>query len=361
MLTHVLVWLLAGIGALITAVTVLPFLHSQQAWIRWWDFPRTQLLVIATPVLVFLPALAWDVPWVPWVWSCVMLAAILQLVQILPYTVLWRHQTPTVQTAAPQTGIRILVANVYMDNRDYNGLLNLVRQHQPDLLLAVETDAGWAKAIRLLNSEYPHHLDCPLPNTYGLMFRSRLPLRNARIVYRVQDDIPGVECQVQLPSGDWVDFHGLHPRPPAPGEADTSKPRDAEVVIVAKTVAERQRPAIIAGDLNDVAWSHTTRLFLRIGQLLDPRIGRGIFPTFHAKHWFARWPLDHVFHSRHFAYVGMQRLDSFGSDHFPILAELQFDPSAVDPEDVPQAEGDDHQDAAERVAEGRKTAVREQQ
>jgi endonuclease/exonuclease/phosphatase (EEP) superfamily protein YafD len=58
--------------------------------------------------------------------------------------------------------------------------------------------------------------------------------------------------------------------------------------------------------------------------LLDPRIGRGFFNTFHTKHWWARWPLDHIFVSDHFSLIKIKRLKDIGSDHYPLYTELSL-------------------------------------
>ena len=112
------------------------------------------------------------------------------------------------------------------------------------------------------------------------------------------------------------------------------------------------RAAIVCGDLNDVAWSQTTRLFQRVSRLLDPRVGRGLYATFHADYPFARWPLDHLFHDETFALRRLDVLESIGSDHFPIYVQLLHDPALARHHEAPAADGEDHREATERIAEG---------
>ena len=106
-------------------------------------------------------------------------------------------------------------------------------------------------------------------------------------------------------------------------------------------------PIIVAGDFNDVAWSHTTRLFQRTSRLLDPRVGRGFFNSYNAKLPLLRYPLDHLFSSDHFALVHLERMSYFGSDHFPILVVLNLEPEAAQEQEAPPPREGDAQEVRE--------------
>ncbi len=136
--------------------------------------------------------------------------------------------------------------------------------------------------------------------------------------------MPSIHTRVRLRSGRELRLHCLHPAPPSPTENASSSERDAELILLGKDLQNYADPVIVTGDLNDVAWSDTTRLFRKISGLLDPRVGRGFYNSYHAGIWFIRWPLDHLFHSSHFELSTMQRLPGFGSDHFAIYTELDY-------------------------------------
>ena len=127
---------------------------------------------------------------------------------------------------------------------------------RPDLILTVETDAWWDERLRVLDRDYPNAIKQPQSNYYGMHFFSKLELSAADVRFLVEKDVPSIRADVRLRSGDMIEFNGIHPRPPEP-QQDTEE-RDAELLIVGRQVEAGARPAIVAGDLNDVAWSHTT-------------------------------------------------------------------------------------------------------
>ncbi|NJN28584.1 MAG: hypothetical protein HC819_22710 [Cyclobacteriaceae bacterium] len=104
-----------------------------------------------------------------------------------------------------------------------------------------------------------------------------------------------------------------------------------------------------------MAWSHTTRLFQRLSGLLDPRIGRGFFNTYHAKYPFLRWPLDHIFHSKHFLIKTIKRMPGIGSDHFPMYLELCLNEQEGEKQngEPEKADKEDKKESKEKVAKAK--------
>ena len=111
---------------------------------------------------------------------------------------------------------------------------------------------------------------------------------------------------------------------------------------------------MVAGDLNDVAWSRTTRQFQEISGLLDPRIGRGLYPTFNADWPLLRWPLDHVFFEPPFRLVRFAVESHIGSDHFPFFVALCHLPGSTPPGPRLDPEPSDLERAREAIREGRR-------
>jgi endonuclease/exonuclease/phosphatase (EEP) superfamily protein YafD len=218
-----------------------------------------------------------------------------------------------------------------------------------DLVLVAETDSQWENALAVLKKDFPHVISCALDNTYGMILYSKFTITDHKICFAIEKDIPSFELTVQLTSGQKIDIYTAHPKPPTPTENESSTERDGELLQIAKKVKARNKPTLVMGDLNDVAWSHTTRLFTRVSGLLDPRIGRGMFNTFHAKIPVMRFPLDHVFSSHHFTLGEMKRLPFCNSDHFPIFIELFYEPTEEAKENQTLADADDVQEANEKI------------
>jgi endonuclease/exonuclease/phosphatase (EEP) superfamily protein YafD len=349
------------IGATLVLVTLLSRLRSARWWIRFADFPRLQIAIGLVAVLILHAALVgWGSGFDVLFGTTLSVALAYQGWRIFPYTILAPQQVRAANPARSgeaNGSLRILVSNVLMENRTSDRLLALIRELDPDLVFAVETDVWWTAQLSVLDQDFPYRLKQPQGNHYGLNFFSKLELRSPAVRFLVEDDIPSVKTGVRLRSGEWIEFYGLHPRPPEVEE--DVETRDAEILIVGREIRADGHPSIVAGDLNDVAWSHTTRLFQRISGTLDPRQGRGTFCTFHAGYPIFRWPLDHIFFEASFTLVRLARLPNIGSDHFPVFAELCYEPAAETAQGAPEPDHEDLREAKSKILEGQQAAREE--
>lgn len=315
------------LGAAMIVATALPLVRKKDWWIRIFDFPRLQILILAAAALVVFLVLVED--WSAWHAAFALLLVLslaYQAYMMYPYTFFAQPKVRRASTRHVQRTIAVVFANVMMTNRNSDELLAIIREEDPDIVLAVETDGWWERELDVLAETHAHVVRQPQNNTYGMLLYSRLELVKPKVEFLIEADVPSIHALVKLRDGTLVELHCLHPRPPAPQEAEDAKPRDAELILVARSLRGRDVPAIVLGDLNDVAWSRTSYEFQDISGLLDPRVGRGFYHTFHARYPVLRYPLDHCFHTKHFRLVRFKRLRKFGSDHFPVGIELSHEP-----------------------------------
>ena len=266
-----------------------------------------------------------------------------------PYVGYNKPQVKRTKNKDEGANISLLVANVLTPNRHADKLIELVTRYQPDLFLTLESDQWWEKQMEKLEKKYKFTVKKPLDNLYGMHLYSKLELIDPKIDFTVQNDIPSFHTKVKLKNENIIKLHCLHPRPPSPSESDTSLYRDAELLILGKELENNNENVMVAGDLNDVAWSRTSWLFRKVSGLLDPRIGRGFYNTFNAKYPFLRFPLDHVFHSDDFTLNKIKRLPYFGSDHFPLFISLRLNRKAQGRMEEPSADADEKDLANDKI------------
>lgn len=332
-------------------------------WFRGADFPRLQILALGA--IAFILLIVWKGDWdTPReiIFVALIAAMAYQLKMVLPYTMLWKKQVKQVSQVQLDESkqISMIVSNVLTTNTKYHLLIELIKKHQPDLVLTLETDQTWQNELAVIEADYPYRVPVPLDNLYGMHLYSKLELTETEVKFILSDEIPSIHTLVTLPSGNQVQLYCLHPKPPSPTEAKDSTLRDAELLIVGDQIKDIDESCIVMGDLNDVAWSRTTRLFQRISGLLDPRVGRHFVNTFHADYPLLRWSLDHVFHSTDFALVHMERLPHMGSDHFPVYVVLQTGRIFEQTQQELEQTDEDEQEAQEAIQDGIEKAEREE-
>ncbi|KPQ26666.1 MULTISPECIES: endonuclease/exonuclease/phosphatase family protein [unclassified Halomonas] len=347
--------MLGSIAIVLLLATFIARIRLRWWWIRSCEFPRLQIASLAIACLIAALLLPISPTWQIITLLACLTVIIIQACYILPWTRLWPKQVHSVKVDNQAQDVTLLIANVLTPNRQSAGLIKQIHSHQPDIILTLESDQWWQDQLDPeLEAQWPHSVKIPLDNLYGMHLYSRLPLEDTSIEWLIQDDIPSIHTHVKLPSGDLIRLIAVHPRPPAPGESEKSLWRDAELLWVGKKIQKTPEPTLVAGDLNDVAWSRTTRRFCRVGGMLDPRRGRGMFSTFHAQYPILRWPLDHIFVSEHFMLGNMRRLKGFGSDHFPILATLCYRPARKDEHETPTASAEEESEASQTIRQGQR-------
>ena len=126
------------LAGLIAFATIWGWLPLDNWWVRGFDFPRIQIMVLGLVAWVGL-LLFWS-RWHEGQWLLFItltVSVVFQLRMILPYTKLWKKEVQKAKLKAEEDTyqIKIMVSNVLTPNDQTQKLVELVKQKQPDILI----------------------------------------------------------------------------------------------------------------------------------------------------------------------------------------------------------------------------------
>ena len=320
-------YLLLLCATALIASTMVSLLYDSSLWyFKVLDFPRLPelvALVVCSALFAFCTK-KWGIS--AWLLLTGLLSATaIQGYMLFPYAPLAMESVAEAAEGEVQGAIfSIMVANVLMPNRKAKELLEIVRKKDPTFLLVMEVNAWWVEQLGVLRDAYPYRIERPNDNTYGMALYSKLPLADRQVQHLNHEGVPSFLTKVTMANGSVFQLFTIHPVPPKPSEyPDNIGEKEVALMKAGRLIADsRLLPMLLAGDLNDVGWSYNSRRFETLSGLRDLRCGRGLYNTFDAKSLFLRWPLDYIYVSPEFKVLELERLDDFGSDHFPYYAKL---------------------------------------
>ncbi len=340
-------------SSILLLMSCLPLVDSYHWTIRLFDFPRAQLLFVEILSLVIIlfaasPSKSRTAA------LCIILASVvIDLYRVGPYLPILPVESKSPEIESSGLTIKVLSYNVFIGNKKFQNLINLVKTESPDVVVLLETNTKWMQETRVLKEDYLYSKFLPRDNTYGIVLLSKYPMQNLEVKYLVDKNVPSIFADLKL-FDQLIKVAILHPRPPRPKEG-SSLQRDGELAEAATILKQyKNMPILVIGDFNDVAWSHSSRLFKRVAGLLDPRIGRGFYNTFHTSYPFLRFPLDHIFHNQFLKTKSLSVLSDIGSDHYPIQGVFSLENSKENQNKPETPSEDDNEEIRETKADAKK-------
>lgn len=261
-----------------------------------------------------------------WLWcGAAVLLALVPAWRLAPYI---PSTTTTAATATAAHRLRIMTINVYASSDRYDLVRAEIERLDPDIVFLPENTDRWAAALAPLRARYPYVVDGQSPSVFSLFLFSRVPLLDAAVVKLPEPEgFPALlarACQGgQGTDQACVRIIGIHPPPPL--SARIAAARYATLRAIPDLLDQHDAArTILLGDFNCTPWSPLFRDLLAATGLRDSAGGFDLSPT-----WASRWlpvglKIDHILVGNAIAVSDRHIGDYVGSDHYPVVADLQY-------------------------------------
>jgi endonuclease/exonuclease/phosphatase (EEP) superfamily protein YafD len=256
-----------------------------------------------------------------WWWAGgALLSVAINLSAIAPWR---RTKKPAADPGIRGQRLKLALVNVYRRNRAHGAFLRCIERHRPDVVVVQEVTDSWALALQALSEEYPFFEVLPREDGSGIAFHSRFPFERLPLALPEGDARPGILARVYTGSMS-VSILSIHPR--APILRGHFELRNNMLAAAATCLQSLPGPKICIGDLNTSSWSHFFQDLAEKTNLRNVREGFGLlpsWPTFMGFSWLMI-PIDHCLVSGDIRVVAAQTGERIGSDHLPLIVELEI-------------------------------------
>jgi endonuclease/exonuclease/phosphatase (EEP) superfamily protein YafD len=225
------------------------------------------------------------------------------------------------RTGLRRQPLRIASINVLFHNTHYDRVAAFLRRAQPDAAVLVEITPRWRAALGSLRDEFPWQYYAESRHSHGTLLLSRWPLERVETVPMGPHADPTITAVLSV-RGRTLHLIGVHPSWPL-GPA-VSAERNGELIELAALARATPAPLVMAGDFNVTPFSpHFGDFIARSGLLWTAR-GAGWQPTWPTFLPVGGIQIDHVFVSPGIDVQRFARGGGTGSDHRPILVDLEW-------------------------------------
>jgi endonuclease/exonuclease/phosphatase (EEP) superfamily protein YafD len=245
--------------------------------------------------------------------------ALVNLLVVLPLY-LGSPAKATVEASA----IRVMSFNLLSTNERYPEVIEYIESVDPDLILLHEASRPWEVAMEAAELDY----QIIRPRSEDLIFGTLVLVKGDAVEAVSYGFAASSARAVELtytPEGWTTTLSILGTHPLAPTDRERADLRDAQLGFAGEWASDRNGAVIVVGDFNATPWSWPFRRLMDSADLQNSQKGFGLQPTFSAEsNLLLRVPIDHLLHSPALEVTDRDLGPRLGSDHFPLLVDLQL-------------------------------------
>ena len=299
-------------------IAVISLASFAGAWVWWLDVLanfRAQYVVVLAVLALIIVSSRWRRTGV-----AILAVALVNAFFVAP---LFFGSPGEPVAGAPE--VRMMSFNLLSTNEHYNEVIEYIEANAPDIVLLHEASRPWEVAMESSGLDYQIVRGRSDNLIFGTLVLAAQSVDAASFGF-AEGDGRAIALTYQ-PEGWPVPVKVLSSHPVAPTTGERAALRDAQLGFAAEWAGQQDGAYLVVGDLNASPWSSPFRSLASDGGLRNSQIGFGLQPTFSANTIFPlRVPIDHLLHSDDLRVRDRRLGPPMGSDHFPLLVDLQYAP-----------------------------------